>query len=164
MSTGWSRVIDHDLQGEIDGPRVIVDFAVCIGCTYQQEKYDEEGVARHGYAVDAPFIEPLHQARKYYSRRFGIESTYRLSERSIANTTTQNPAVRFLYVLIRFLLQNAWRCLHWEYVMSPRRGARRLWPWQFVEFLGVVRRAAERALAVHRAIPANKPLDDRFER
>ncbi len=41
-------------------------------------------------------------------------------------TTTQNPAVRFLYVLISFLLQNAWRYLHWEYVASPRRGARRL--------------------------------------
>ena len=65
---------------------------------------------------------------KYYSRRFGIEPTYRLSERSVAHTTTQNPAVRFLYVLISFLLQNAWRYLHWEYVASPRRGARRFWP------------------------------------
>ena len=88
MSTGWSRVIDHDLQGEIDDHTWTVDFAVYIDCTYQQGKYDEEGVARHGYAVDVPFIEPLHQARKYYSRRFGIESTYRLSERSIAVTTT----------------------------------------------------------------------------
>lgn len=61
-------------------------------------------MTRHGYAVDTP-----RQARKYYSRRFGIESTYRLSERSIANTTTQNPTVRFLYMLISFLLQNTWR-------------------------------------------------------
>ena len=35
LSTGWSRVIDHDLQGEIDGPPVTVDFAVYIDCTYQ---------------------------------------------------------------------------------------------------------------------------------
>ncbi|GAA0449682.1 ISH3 family transposase [Halococcus dombrowskii] len=164
LSEGWSRVIDHDLQGEIDGHTWIVDFPVYIDCTYQQGKYDEEGVARHGYAVDAPFIETPRQARKHYSRRFGIESTYRLSERSIAMTTTQNPAVRFLYVLISFLLQNAWRYLHWEYVASPRRGARRLWSWRFDEFLGMVRRAAETALAVRRAVPANKPPDDRFER
>ncbi|UOO97065.1 ISH3 family transposase (plasmid) [Halococcus dombrowskii] len=164
LSTGWSRVIDHDLQGEIDGHTWTVDFPVYIDCTYQQGKYDEEGVARHGYAVDAPFIETPRQARKHYSRRFGIESSYRLSERSVANTTTQNPAVRFLYVLISFLLQNAWRYLHWEYVASPRRGARRLWSWRFDEFLGMVRRAAETALAVRRAVPANKPPDDRFER
>jgi len=164
LSTGWSRVIDHDLRGKIDGHTWTVDFPVYIDCTYQQGKYDEEGVARHGYAVDAPFIETPRQARKHYGRRFGIESTYRLSERSIANTTTQNPAVRFLYVLISFLLQNAWRYLHWEYVASPRRGARRLWSWRFDEFLGMVRRAAETALAVRRAVPANKPPDDRFER
>ncbi|MGN8215065.1 ISH3 family transposase [Halococcus salifodinae] len=164
LSEGWSRVIDHDLRGEIDGHTWTVDFPVYIDCTYQQGNYGEEGVARHGYAVDAPFIETPRQARKYYSRRFGIESTYRLSERSIAMTTTQNPAVRFLYVLISFLLQNAWRYLHWEYVASPRQGARRLWSWRFDEFLGMVRRAAETALAVRRAVPANKPPDDRFER
>jgi len=126
INHGWSRVIDHEMQAESDGPAVTVEFPVFIDCTYQQGKYDEEGVARHGYAVDAPFIDTPRQARTYYSRRFGIESSYRLSERSIANTTTQNPAVRFLYVLLSFLLQNAWRYLHWEYVTSPRRGARRL--------------------------------------
>ena len=77
---------------------------------------------------------------------------------------TQNPAARFLYVLLSFLLQNAWRYLHWEYVASPRRGARRLWSWTFKEFLGMVGRAAETALAVCRAVPANKPPDDRFTR
>ena len=107
-------MIDHNLQGEIDGPRATVDFPVHIDCAYQQGKYDEKGVACHGYAVDAPFIETPHQARKHYSRRFGIELTYRLSERSIANTTTQNPAVRFLYVLISSLLQNVWRYLQWS--------------------------------------------------
>ena len=92
----------------------LIDVPIYIDCTYQQGKCDEHGVERHGYAVDAPFIETPRQARKYYSRHFGIEPTYRLSERSIATTTTQNLAVRFLYVLISFLLQNAWRYLHWK--------------------------------------------------
>ena len=164
LSRGWSRVIDHEMQAELDGHSWTVEFPVYIDCTYQQGRYDEEGVARHGYAVDAPFIDTPRQARTYYSRRFGIESSYRLSERSIATATTQNPAVRFLYVLISFLLQNTWRYLHYEYVASPRRGARCLWPWRFDEFLRMIRRAAETALAVRRAVPANKPPDDRFRR
>ena len=69
--------------------------------------------------------------------------------------TTQNPAARFLYVLISFLLQNSWRYLPWEYVMLPRRGARHPWSWQFGELLCLVRRAAKTALAVRRAVPAN---------
>jgi hypothetical protein len=28
-----------------------------IDSTYQQGRYNEHGVARHGYAVDAPFID-----------------------------------------------------------------------------------------------------------
>ena len=164
LNRGWSRTIDHEMQAELDGHSWTIEFPVYIDCTYQQGKYGEERVARHGYAVDAPFIDTPRQARTYYSRRFGIESSYRLSERSIATTTTQNPTVRFLYVLISFLLQNAWRYLHWEYVASPRRGARRLWPWSFDEFLGMVRRAVETAPAMRRAVPANKPSDDRFER
>ncbi len=40
-----------------------------------EERYDEYGVARHGYAVDAPFIDPL-QDREHYRKRFSIESSY----------------------------------------------------------------------------------------
>ena len=80
-------------------------------------------MARQQRSRDVPPINAPQQAWNYYSKRFDIESSYRLSERSIASTTTQNPAVRFLYVLISFLLQNAWRYLHWEYVASPGRGA-----------------------------------------
>jgi len=31
------------------------------------------GVARHGYAADAPFIDSPRDARYHYSKRFGIE-------------------------------------------------------------------------------------------
>ena len=62
------------------------------------------------------------------------------------------------------LLQNAWRYLHHEYVATPRRGGRRLWWWPFKEFINMIRRAAWTALAVRRAVPANRPHDDRFQR
>jgi len=76
-------------------------------------------VARHGYAADAPFIDSPRDARYHYSKRFGIESSYRLFEQAIATTTTRDPTVRLLYVVVSLLLQNVWRYLHYEYVATP---------------------------------------------
>jgi len=123
LAEGWSRVIQHDLTGKLDGHSWTVEFPVYIDCTYLNGRYDDHGVARHGYAADAPFIETPRQARYHYSKRFGIESSYRLSEQAIATTTTRDPTVRLLYVVVSLLLQNAWRYLHYEYVATPRRGA-----------------------------------------
>jgi len=75
-----------------------------IDCTYQQGRYDEHGVARHGYAVDAPFIDTPRQARQHYSKRFGIEATYRLSESSLISTTSQDATRRLLFVVISLLV------------------------------------------------------------
>jgi len=99
-------------------------------------------VARHGYAADAPFIDSPRDARYHYSKRFGIESSYRLFEQAIATTTTRDPTVRLLYVVVSLLLQNVWRYLHYEYVATPRRGGRRLWWWPYKEFVNMIRRAA----------------------
>jgi len=88
---------------------------------YLNGRYDDHGMACHGYAADAPFIETPRQARYHYSKRFSIESSYRLSEQAIATTTTRNATVRLLYVVVSLLLQNAWRYLHYEYVATPRR-------------------------------------------
>jgi len=128
------------------------------------EFYDEEGVARHGYAADAPFIDTPRQARRHYSKRFGIEATYRLSESSLISTTVTDQPRRLLFVVISLLVQNVWRYLHWEYVATPRRGGRRLWWWPFEEFIRMVTRAAWNALSVRRSVPANRPPDDRFVR
>ena len=164
LSEGWSREIEHDLTTEFDGHEWTVEFPVMIDCTYKQGRYDEEGVARHGYAVDAPFIDTPRQARAHYSKRFGIEATYRLSEASLISTTTQDATRRLLFVVISLFMQNVWRYLHWEYAATPRRGGRRLWWWPFEEFIRMVIRAAWNALSVRREVPANKPPDDRFTR
>jgi len=164
LNQGWSREIEHDLTTEFDGHEWTVEFPVYIDCTYKNGKYDEHGVARHGYAADAPFIDTPRQARYHYSKRFGIEATYRLSESTLISTTTTDPTRRLLFVVISLLLQNVWRFLHWKYVATPRRGGRRLWRWPFSEFIDMVTRAAWTALAVRRAVPANQPPDDRFFR
>jgi hypothetical protein len=164
LSEGWSREIEHDLTTEFDGHEWTVEFPVMIDCTYRMGRYDDHGVARHGYAVDAPFIDTPRQARQHYSKRFGIEATYRLSESSLISTTSTDSTRRLLFVVISLLMQNVWRYIHWEYVATPRRGGRRLWWWTFEEFIRMVTRAAWKALSVRREIPSNKPPDDRFTR
>ena len=164
LSTGWSREISHDLTTSYGEHEWTVEFPVMIDCTYKNGRYGEHGVARHGYAVDAPFIDEPRQARFHYSKRFGIEASYRLSESTLISTSTQDPTRRLLFVVLSLLLQNVWRYLHWEYVATPRRGGRRLWWWPFEEFVDMVTRAAWTALAVRRAVPANRPPDDRFSR
>ncbi|GAA0471211.1 hypothetical protein GCM10008985_30120 [Halococcus dombrowskii] len=153
LRQGWSRTITHDLETGFDGHEWTVEFPVYIDCTYQNGQYDEHGVARHGYAVDVPFIETLSQARTYYSRRFGIESSYRLAEK-----TTIDPTQRLLFVVISLLFQNAWRYLYWKYVATPRRGGHRLWEWTFEGFIRMVTRAAWTALDVRRASPRTSHL------
>lgn len=164
LSEGWSRVIQHDMTAKLGGHSWTVNFPVYIDCTYQNGRHDDHGVTRHGYAADAPFVQTPRDARYHYAKRFGIEATYRLSEQSITTTTTQNPVIRLLYVVVSLLLQNVWRYLHWEYVATPRRGRRRLWPWSFIEFIKMLCRAAWTALEVRRVVPANRPPDDRFHR
>jgi len=66
-------------------------------------------------------------------------------------------------VVVSLLLQNVWRYLHYEYVATPRRGGRRLWWWPYKEFVNMIRRCVD-GLAVRRAVPANRPPDDRFHR
>jgi len=106
----------------------------------------------HGRSI--PLLETLRYRVKLY----------RLFEQAIATTTTRDPTVRLLYVVVSLLLQNVWRYLHYEYVATPRRGGRRLWWWPYKEFVNMIRRAAWTALAVRRAVPANRPPDDRFHR
>jgi len=90
-------------------------------------RYDDLGVASHGYAADAPFIDTLRQTRRHYSKRFGIEATYQLSESSLIFTIVTDQTRRLLFVVISLLLQNVRRYLHWEYMAMPRRVGRRLW-------------------------------------
>ena len=57
LSGGWKRFIDPDLTSTLDGHSWAVEFPVYIDCIYLKGRYDEHGVARHGYAADAVFIE-----------------------------------------------------------------------------------------------------------
>ena len=113
LNRGWSREIEHDLAGD-------VTFPVFIDCVCQQGRYDEHGVARHGYAADAPFIDTPRDAREHYGKRFGIEPSYRLAKQSLALTISRDAGLGLLMFVVSLLLQNSWRYLRWKYVASPR--------------------------------------------
>jgi len=51
------------MMAKLDGHSWTVEFPVYIDCTYQNGRYDDHGVARHGYAADAPFIDSLTTRR-----------------------------------------------------------------------------------------------------
>ena len=69
---------------------------------------------------------PLRQVRKLYRRRFGIESSYRLLEQVRIRTSSNNPAVRFLYMAVALLLGSIWIALHWIYLRVRGSGPRRV--------------------------------------
>jgi len=120
-------------------------------------------VARHGYAADAPFIDSPRDARYHYSKRFGIESSYRLFEQSDSDNDNERSTVRLLYVVVSLLLQNVWRYLHYEVCgdAPPRRASPLV-----VAVQGV--RQYDSTSCVDgprgRAVPADRPPDDRFHR
>jgi putative transposase len=70
--------------------------------------------------------EPLRNVRKLYRRRFGIESSYRLLEQVRIRTSSNNPAVRFLYMAVALLLASIWIALHWIYLRVRGSGPRRV--------------------------------------
>jgi len=64
-------------------------------------------------------IGRIYQA---YRKRFGIESSYRQKDDARVRTATTDPARRFLFAAVGFLLVNLWVFLKWTRVSVPRRG------------------------------------------
>lgn len=64
------------------------------------------------------------QVRRLYRRRFGIETSYRLSGQVRGWTTSQNVAYRFVLWGLSFFMVNVWVHLCWLFTQVPRRGGR----------------------------------------
>lgn len=88
------------------------------------------------------------QVERRYRKRSAIETSYRLFRQARATTTTQDPVVRFAFVIVSFLLENLWLVLWWAVVARPRRGGRDL-PDQFTfqTFCDWIRHELEAELA-----------------
>jgi putative transposase len=66
------------------------------------------------------------RCRQRYRKRFGIETSYRLTNKLLGWTTSPNPALRFVLLGLGFVLLNLWVHLCWESTQVARRGGRML--------------------------------------
>jgi len=57
-----------------------------------------------------------------YRKRSAIETAFRTMREARARTSTTDPAVRLLFVLVSFLLRNLWVIVRWGVLATPRRG------------------------------------------
>ncbi len=80
-----------------------------------------------------------------YRRRFGIETSYRVSGQVRAWTTSPNPVYRFVLLALGFILVNVWLHLRWIVAQVPRRGRRLLATslFRLRRFRGFIVRAVE---------------------
>jgi len=105
-------------------------FPLAVSVSYQNGDRGKHGEIVRGYvACDLSDRTPTQVERRYH-KRSAIETSYRLFRQARATTTTQDPLVRFAFVIVSFLLENLWLVLRWAVVARPWRGGRDL-PEQF---------------------------------
>jgi IS4 transposase len=122
-------------------------FPLAVSVSYQNGDRGKHGVVVRGYtACDLGDRTPT-QVEHRYRKRSAIESSYRLFRSGRAVTSTQDPIVRFAFVVVSFLLENLWLVLRWAVVARPRRGGRDL-PEEFTfsVFCDWIRHALEEEL------------------
>jgi putative transposase len=66
------------------------------------------------------------RCRQRYRKRFGIETSYRVTNKLLGWTTSPNPALRFVLLDLGFVLLNLWVHLCWEFTQVAWRGRRML--------------------------------------
>jgi Transposase DDE domain len=113
-----SYATDYTIQSPKHGS---VTCEMKIVCGYQKGFKQQHGM-RYSLYVAYRVKVALHQLHHYYRERFGIETSYRIKNTCRIRTTTKNPILRLLFVVLAFILVNLWIYLLWYFVSSPRRG------------------------------------------
>ncbi len=96
-------------------------LAVCV--SYRQGKRGKHGLLVRPYtACDQPDRTPK-EVEALYRKRSAIETAFRTMREARARTTTTDPVVRLVFVLVSFLLRNLWLIVHWSVLATPRRAS-----------------------------------------
>jgi hypothetical protein len=101
-------------------------FPLAVSVSYQNGDRGKHGEVVRGYVACGLADRTPTQVERRYRKRSAIETSYRLFRQARATTTTQDPLVRFAFVIVSFLLENLWLVLRWAVVARPRRGGRDL--------------------------------------
>lgn len=107
-------------------------FPLVIVCRYAAGRRGRHGLDYLPFAVvgQAPCSLPARRVAAEYRARFGIEAGYRQMNAVRALTTSRDPALRLLLVVLAFLLTNLWVWLKAQLVAGTRCHARapaRVW-------------------------------------
>jgi putative transposase len=117
-----SQTLDYTMRSPTDGE---VTFPLHAVCRYARGRRGKHGIECLLFAVIGP---PWHgrpgRLANIYRSRFGIETGYRMMNTVRARTSSRDPKLRLLLVIIAFALINLWLTLKWTILAVPRRGGR----------------------------------------
>jgi putative transposase len=101
----------------------VLDVAICV--KYLNGKYGKHELRNYGYFVFGIDWKP-NKVASVYSKRFGIESSYRMRNIVRIRTSTKSPTVRYYFALVSMLLKNIWVFIRYRSFLQLRRGPRRV--------------------------------------
>jgi len=102
-------------------------LAVCV--SYQQGNRGKHGLLVRAYVACDLADRTPKEVEALYQKRSAIETAFRTMREARARTSTTDPVVRLLFVLVSFLLRNLWLIVRWGVLATPRRGGRALPVW-----------------------------------
>lgn len=132
---------------------VIVDVQNAMG------RYDKHERRSFGYVCNLIDWKP-RKVFQVYRKRFGIESSYRMKNRTKARTCSRDPKLRYLYTIIAMMIKNIWVKLKWKYFCPLRRGPKTIEAdlFRFEEFLNLIWQAFQRRFGVKRFAITLRPV------
>lgn len=151
--SGWAVILSCPIRGKTGGTR-----RLCQGQTSYLTQHTFKSQAHGSYTTEVAVTRTYathhrrkrkngrlrwlvfvilnaqiapQQARKWYRRRFGIETSYRCMRQVRAWTTSRNGALRFLLLSLALMLINLWVELRWQFCQVKQRGRRQIDPHRF---------------------------------
>src|SRR6056297_2777345 len=126
LAFGFAAGSDRSLQAFLER---YVEMADCDELTYASfhDWFESGFVALLREILDAD--RTPKEVETLYRKRSAIETAFRTMRETRARTSTTDPAVRLLFILVSFLLRNLWVIVRWGVLATPRRGGRALPVW-----------------------------------
>ena len=129
-------------------------LAVCV--SYQQGNRGKHGLLVRAYVACDLADRTPKEVEALYQKRSAIETAFRTMREARARTSTTDPTVRLVFILVSFLLRNLWLIVRWGVLATPRRGGRALPVWfRFEVFREWVDHALDKTLGRKWEAPTN---------
>src|SRR6056297_991262 len=146
----WTEYVMYkDSERELRFP-----LAVCV--SYQQGNRGKHGLLVRAYVACDLADRTPKEVEVLYQKRSAIETAFRTMREARARTSTTDPAVRLVFILVSFLLRNLWLIVRWGVLATPRRGGRALPVWfRFEVFREWVDHALDKTLGRKWEAPTN---------